>query len=165
MKWPLTFQCFQVETLRLTYDGIYDDSIMGAVAKLAQLKELTFCSKSDCSDVTICGFFDVFSRCANLKSLKLKIPISIVDVEQEALFEAQDWSKLHQPNLRYLLPGDGKLLQTKAIRAMMRRSSGLKCCLQDNKLFVKSDTTCGDIFKGFEMSDLSRIGLNKVVMC
>ena len=47
---------------------------------------------------------------------------------------------------------------------MLRRSSALRACLQGDSLFVKADTTCGEIFDGFEVVDLSEIQFNKVVM-
>jgi hypothetical protein len=47
---------------------------------------------------------------------------------------------------------------------MLRRSSALRACLQGDALFVNADTTCGEIFEGFEVSDLSEIEFSKVIM-
>ena len=47
---------------------------------------------------------------------------------------------------------------------MLRRSLALRACLQGDILYVKADTTCGEIFAGFEEVDLSEIQFNKVVM-
>ena len=45
-----------------------------------------FSSKNGLSDVTDRGFYEVFSRCINLKTLILKMPIIYVDLVQEVSF-------------------------------------------------------------------------------
>ncbi len=64
----------------------------------------------------------------------------------------------------FLLHFDFVIFWQKNIGAKKADCKMLMKLTKGDTLFVKSDTTCGEIFAGFESSDLCDIRFNKVIM-
>ena len=71
-------------------------------------------------------------------------------------------SNLSHPNLKYIRPGNGGFLTSQEIGRMLKKSPAMRACHQGEVIFVKLDTTCKDIFDGFEEDDLREILIKNV---
>ena len=151
-----------LETLSLTYDGNLDDSVMKSVAKLTQLRSLTLSCKLGPSAVTSRGFCEVFTGCVNLTSLFFRMQITASHQQEQPQQRINSLSNLSHPNLKYIRPGNGGFLTSQEIGRMLKRSPAMRACHQGEVIFVKSDTTCKDIFDGFEEDDLREILIKNV---
>ena len=151
-----------LETLSLTYDGNLDDSVMKSVAKLTQLKSLNLCSKLGPSAVTSRGFNEVFTGCTNLTTLFFRMQINSGHLQEQPRQRINSMSNLSHHNLKFLMPGNGSFLTQQEISLMLGRSPAMRACHQGKFIFVKSDTTCKDIFDGFEENDLRDILVKNV---
>ena len=148
LKVELSEQCFapshiteflanlhKLETLSLTYDGIFDDTTLKSVARLTHLRDLQLHIKNELPIATERGMFEVFSRCINLRTLAVKLPFLMDDREYQ-----DEWSDQLHPNLKFLLFGFHLLSET-TVKMMLHRSPALRACIQRDDLYVKADTT------------------------
>ena len=149
----------KLETLSLTYNGTFDDTIFESVARLTQLQDLTLNSATSLFSATNQGFFKVYSRCVNLRRLVVKVPC-IIDPEQD---NQEEWPNQLPPNLKFLVVRF-EHLKLIPLRMMLHRSPALRASIQSGNLYVKADTTYAEMVEFCRTVDIPETQLPRVTI-